>query len=217
MNPEWVVLHVSLFLEAAVSRVDHGLFAKLLEALRDWPEDQRTSLLQVMEDRFTADVLAVFPQEKCQVEFLVLVKFVARHAPDRAFHILKRAVISTPGSAGSAAIAAANIVAHTSNEKILADALEQMLNVAPHGSQRNARHALLRGLRIIDEKLGSRRVINRFFAMYSSVPDADALEALVQAVRKLPSWTSADSEELLRDTARIKGKIRSYILKRLAD
>lgn len=216
-NLDWVISNLPLLLDAAVSRADHGSFAKMLEALRTWPEDQRNSLARLMEDSFTAEVLMVFPQEKCQIEFLVLVKLVGRYAPDRAFQLLKRSSLTTPGCAGAAAMAAANIVAHTSDEKILSEVLELMFDVVPHGHQRTASNALLRAFRIIDDRLGGRRVISRFFAMYPGLQDAAALNILIRAVRKLPSWTSADSAQLLADTQRITGKIRSYVLKRSAD
>jgi len=211
-NLQWVISCLPLLVSTAVSRSDQGMFAKLMEALRDWPEEQRGALIDLLEKNFTAEVLAVFSQELCQVEFLMIVGRVARHAPDRAYRLLNRAVVNTSGSAGAAAMAAASIVGHTHDEEILAGALERMLAVAPHARRRNSRNALYRGLRTIDEKLGGRRVISRFFALYAGLQDDDALEVLVRAVARLPSWTSADSAELLRDT-RIRGKVRSYVLK----
>ncbi|HUI80782.1 MAG TPA: hypothetical protein VLY24_22810 [Bryobacteraceae bacterium] len=211
-QPEVSLKYVPVFIKAAVSNTDDGLFAKLVEGLRLWPENQRSQLIPLLEDHFTEDILAAFPDEKCQVEFLVLVKLVARYAADRAFVLLKRAVVSTDGTAGAAAAAAANIVAHTSEEVILTAILDQLLYVARLAHQRNARNAIHRGLRSIDQKLGRRRVIERFFSVYASIDDPDALKPLIRAIHNLESWTQDDKQRLLADTQRIAGKIRSYVM-----
>jgi hypothetical protein len=211
-NPDLVFVHLPRLVNSAVSKGDHGLFSRLLEALRLWPDDERPRLIRLLEDNLTAQVLAAFPQEKCQVEFLVLVKLIARCAPDRAFALLRRAIVTTDGTAAAAAMAAANIVAHTADETILAAVLDQMLQVAPLGHQRNARNAIHRGLRSIDEKLGRRRVIERFFAMYPTVGDTDAMKPLIRAIHNLESWTPEDKGRLLADTLHISGKIRSYVM-----
>jgi hypothetical protein len=213
-NPNWVLQEMPTLIAAAQSRYGHGLISKLFEALLFWPEEQRPSLIGFMEEHLTASLLAAFPQEKCQVEFLMLVQWVARSAPARAFGLLKRAVIQTAGSAGAAAVATANIVAHLSDESILAEALDHLLQVAFRGNQRHARHSLHRGLRSIDDKLGARRVIGRFFDMYRQVEDDDALRFLIGAVHCLPSWRPEDTSRLSGDTQRITGELRSYLLGR---
>ena len=209
----WVSENVPLLIAAATSRRDEGAFAKLLEGLRDWPERQRLELTSLLEESFTLDVLKVFPQEKCQVEYLLLVKIVSRAAPNRAFELLKRAVIDTDGTAGAAASVAANIVARTDNESIMKNLMEQLLFVAPKGRQPVTRNAIYHGLRSIDEKLGHRFVIRRFFEIYKTIEDPDSLKPLIRTVNDLSSWTQADTARLLEDLEHIKGPVRSFVMK----
>ncbi len=212
-NRAWVLENAPYIIAAAVGRSDHGVMSKLLEAFREWPEDHGQELVRLLEENVTEDVLKVFPQEKCQVEYLVLIKTISRAAPNRAFELLRRAVIQTPGSEGGAAIAAANIARHTEDETVLKSLLDQLLRAAPNSAQRNTRFAIQVGLASIDEKVGHRYVIESFFSMYKSIEDPGAKERLISAVQGLPSWTSMDTERLLADLKYIKGAVRSHVLK----
>jgi Trypsin-like peptidase domain len=212
-NSDWVSATAPILIKAAHSRKDDGTFSRLLEGLRDWPEQQRLELVRLLEENLTEAVLKAFPQEKCQMEYLLLVKLVSKAAPTRAFRLLRRAVIETDGAAGAAASVAANIAAHTEDDAILNSLLVELLRVAPKGRQPTTRNAIYRGLRSIDEKLGHRYVIKRFFEMYKTIVNPDSLKPLIRAVSNLSSWTQMDTDLLLADLEHIKGLTRSYVMR----
>lgn len=94
-------------------------------------------------------------------------------------------------------------------ERLVADLLEYSRIY-----QNNVKNAVQYGLKILDEKLGERKVPTAILNLYPTITDDLAVYVLLDAATRLRSWTSRDTEAVLTGERPLPSDVRTLLLLR---
>jgi hypothetical protein len=214
-NPAAVLSQVPRIVTAAQQFRDEGVAISLIQVLRGFPRDHARGILPVLEKAFPRQLFEQFLSEKFCVEFLDLLKLFCEEEPSVVYGLAKRVPVSTPGTAGAMAAVCTNVAKHTTNKERLEELLWDLLGHAKI-YQNNVKNAVQFGLRILDEKLGERKVPMAVLSFYSSISDDSALYVLLEAATRLASWTTRDTEEVLSGGHPLPSDVRTLLLLKAA-
>ena len=211
-TPEWVsaivgalksktwtglpLLVMRMILAKRANRTRDLFLGSFLKATAGLPLLAKVDILEELSN-WTSTVLPTVREESTLLEILILAKSTAQYDPKKALAVAKSLKIASPATLGNLCSVYENITFVSSDAAIHRQALDELIQIAHH-RQHFIRNSLRRILPRVEGVLGPRVAVDAIKAAVKSNPkwEEKALEELMQAAILIPSWTSADSEEL---------------------
>jgi len=148
--------------------------------------------------KWTSTVLPAIKDESSQLSVLILAKSTAKYDPSTALKVAKSLRCKSPATLGNLLAVYENITFVSSDPLVYRQTLDGLIKISLH-RHRHIRNSLRRALPRIEEVLGPRTAVDAIKEAVKTNRDwgDKALGDLLEAAILIPSWTQADSEELL--------------------
>jgi len=212
-NPEWISATINalasktrtalplivliLILKLKNSRARDLFIGQFLTATNELPLLAKAEILTELA-KFKSTVLSGIDDENSQLAVLVLAKSIASHDPVTALMVAKAVKCETPATLGNLGAVYENISLVSTDPSVYLEMLAGFLRIARH-RHRHIRNSLRKGLPRIEEVLKARTAVEAIKTAIKISPDWNerALDELLEAAILIPSWTQADSEDLI--------------------